>query len=105
MAHAASARIYAFAIPAQDLARALQEYSRVTGMPVAASPDVMRGRRSQPVSGTMSAERALTQLIGGANVTAQNRAGRSSSSRCRSKSAPSPWPTARRARRSRPLLR
>jgi TonB-dependent receptor len=74
-ARAASPHNYTFAIPAQDLAGALQEYSRVTGLPVAASPKVMRGRRSQAVSGTMSAERALAQLVGGANVSAQRRGG------------------------------
>jgi len=74
-AQAATARSFAFAIPAQDLARALQEYSRVTGMPVAASPDALRGRRSQSVSGTMSAERALAQLVGGANVDTLRRGG------------------------------
>ncbi|MEK7456386.1 MAG: TonB-dependent receptor [Pseudomonadota bacterium] len=70
--HAAEAR-YSFAIPAQDLAQALQEYSRVTGTPVAASPHALRGRRSRAVSGTMSAAAALQQLIGGANVAMQRR--------------------------------
>jgi TonB-dependent receptor len=74
-AQAATTRSFAFAIPAQDLARALQEYSRVTGMPVAASSDALRGRRSRAVSGTMTAERALAQLVGGANVEAQRRGG------------------------------
>ncbi|AXB76016.1 TonB-dependent receptor [Novosphingobium sp. P6W] len=74
-AHAAAERSFAFSIPAQDLARALQQYSRVTGVPVAASPDALRGRRSQAVSGTMSAERALSQLVGGANVDTQRRGG------------------------------
>lgn len=64
---------YSFAIPAQDLAQALQEYSRVTGAPVAASPHALRGRRSRAVSGTMSADSALQQLIGGANVAMQRR--------------------------------
>ncbi|XKH10505.1 TonB-dependent receptor [Novosphingobium sp. BL-52-GroH] len=74
-AQAAGPRSFAFAIPAQDLARALQEYSRVTGMPVAASPNALRGRRSASVSGTMSAERALAQLVAGANVDTQRRGG------------------------------
>lgn len=74
-AHAADARRYAFAIPAQDLARALQEFSRVTGTPVAASPDALRGRRSQAVSGTMSAEAALERMVGGAHVGTQRRGG------------------------------
>lgn len=72
-AHAADAHRYAFAIPSQDLARALQEFSRVTGTPVAASPDALRGRRSQAVSGTMSAEAALARMIDGAHVGTQRR--------------------------------
>jgi TonB-dependent receptor len=74
-ARAAETRSYAFSIPAQDLARALQQFSRVTGMPVAAAPDALRGRQSQAVSGTMSAERALALLVGGANVDARRRGG------------------------------
>ncbi|MFT4054663.1 MAG: TonB-dependent receptor [Novosphingobium sp.] len=66
---------YTFAIPAQDLAHALQEFSRVTGTPVAASPEALRGRRSQAVSGTMSAQSALQRLVGGANVDTQRRGG------------------------------
>jgi TonB-dependent receptor len=72
---AAAERRYAFAIPAQDLAHALQEFSRITGVPVAASSDALRGRRSQAVSGTMSAQGALQLLIGGANVDTQRRGG------------------------------
>lgn len=74
-AQAASQRSYRFDIPAQDLARALQEYSRVTGIPVAASPDALRGRRSQAVTGTLSAERALKLLIAGGNVDARRKGG------------------------------
>lgn len=72
---AADAHLYAFAIPSQDLARALQEFSRVTGTPVAASPDALRGRRSQAIAGTMSAQTALARLIDGAHVAAQRRGG------------------------------
>jgi TonB-dependent receptor len=72
---AAGARTYVFAIPAQDLAHALQEYSRVTGIPVAASPDALRGRRSQAVTGTMSAEQALARIVEGADVAIQRRGG------------------------------
>ena len=48
-AHAAGVQSFAFAIPAQDLGSALRQYSRVTGLQVAASADVVRGRRSSAV--------------------------------------------------------
>ena len=72
-AHAATSSQYSFAIPAQDLSRALQHYSRVTGMQVSATPDVLRGRRSQSVSGIMSAEQALATMVRGVDVETQVR--------------------------------
>ncbi|MED5547010.1 MAG: TonB-dependent receptor [Pseudomonadota bacterium] len=67
-AHAAGVQSFAFAIPAQDLGSALRQYSRVTGLQVAASADVVRGRRSSAVSGSLSSEAALTRLVAGAGV-------------------------------------
>ena len=67
-ARAAESRTYSFAIPAQDLAGALRQYSRVTGIQVAASADILRGRRSSGVSGTLNAEAALARLVAGAGV-------------------------------------
>ncbi|SLK11983.1 TonB-dependent receptor [Novosphingobium mathurense] len=66
--HAASARTFNFAIPAQDLASALRDYSRVTGLQVAASSEVLRGRRSSSVSGTLTADAALAQIVEGAGI-------------------------------------
>lgn len=64
----ASATAYIFAIPAQDLASALREYSRITGIQVAASSDVLRGRTSRAVSGRLSPTAALEQIVNGAGV-------------------------------------
>lgn len=74
-APAVAAQRHSFSIPEQDLAQALQLFSRVTGMPVAASPDVLRGRRSRAVSGMMSATEALAVLVRGAEVRTQVRGG------------------------------
>ncbi|WP_454796955.1 TonB-dependent receptor [Novosphingobium lindaniclasticum] len=74
-AQAAATGQYSFAIPAQDLGHALQEFSRVTGLQVAAAPDAVRGRRSAAVSGRMSAQQALARLVRGANVETQLRGG------------------------------
>ncbi|WP_197283120.1 STN domain-containing protein [Novosphingobium sp. ST904] len=65
-AQAAATGQYSFAIPAQDLGHALQEFSRVTGLQVAAAPEAVRGRRSAAVSGRMSAQQALARLVRGA---------------------------------------
>ncbi|WP_230280657.1 TonB-dependent receptor [Croceicoccus sp. Ery15] len=70
-AHAATAQSYSFAIPAQDLASALRQYSRTTGIQIAASADTLRGRRSAGVSGTLTAEAALERIISGAGVAVQ----------------------------------
>ncbi len=74
-APAAAAQSYSFAIPAQDLAQALQQFSRATGVPVAASPEALRGRRSQAVTGKMSVRDALALLVRGAGVDTQIRGG------------------------------
>lgn len=70
-AHAATAQSYSFAIPAQDLASALRQYSRTTGIQIAASADTLRGRRSAGVSGTLTADAALERIIAGAGVAVQ----------------------------------
>lgn len=66
--HAAEARTFHFAITAQDLSGALRDYSRVTGIQVAASADTLRGRRSPGVSGELTAGSALSRLLRGAGV-------------------------------------
>jgi len=67
----AEQRSYHFALAAQDLAGALASFSRVTGLQMSASPDALRGQRSQGVSGQMTAEQALRQLVRGAAVDAR----------------------------------
>lgn len=56
-------RSYSFSLPAQDLASAVRAFSRATGIQIAASPDAVRGRKSQPVHGTLSAEAALKRML------------------------------------------
>jgi len=72
---AAAVPRYSFTIPAQDLAQALQQFSRVTGVAVAASPEAVRGRHSRAVTGRMSTRDALALLVRGAGVDAQVRGG------------------------------
>ncbi|MBU0554433.1 MAG: TonB-dependent receptor [Alphaproteobacteria bacterium] len=67
-AQAASARMFNFSIPAGDLASALRQYSRVTGISVAAAPEVLRGRRSPGLQGTFASDVALAKIVAGAGV-------------------------------------
>ncbi|MEN7537596.1 TonB-dependent receptor [Aurantiacibacter flavus] len=67
-AYASGRSAYTFSIPAQDLASALRAYSRVTGIQVAASSDVLRGRTSRAVAGRLSPEMALARIVSGAGV-------------------------------------
>jgi iron complex outermembrane recepter protein len=62
---------YHFAVRAQDLAGALAEFSRTTGMQLSASPDALRGQRSPGVSGQMTPAQALSALVRGSNVDAR----------------------------------
>ncbi|MBH0114076.1 TonB-dependent receptor [Novosphingobium sp. YJ-S2-02] len=66
--HAAQTSRFDFAIPAQDLAGALRQYSRVTGIQIAAPADVLRGRKSPGVSGRLERDEALARLIAGSGV-------------------------------------
>lgn len=61
----------AFAIPAKDLAEALNDFSRVTGLQVAVRPDLLRGRRSQALNGQFTPAQALQKLTAGSGVEAQ----------------------------------
>lgn len=66
----AAERNFSFAIPAQDLASAVRAFSRTTAIQIAASPEALRGRRSQPVRGMLSAEQALKQMLGDTKLEA-----------------------------------
>lgn len=65
-AFAAEARAYA--IPAQELSAALVELARQSGRNLLFSPDVVKGRRSAAVSGSMSFESALNTMLAGSGL-------------------------------------
>lgn len=56
------ARTFRFDAPAKDLSDALIDFSRVTGLPMAAVPAALRNLRSQPVQGQMTAQQALSRM-------------------------------------------
>lgn len=58
-------------IARQDMSHALIALSQQTGKPVLFSPDVVRGKWSNPVNGTMAVERALAVLLRGSGLKAQ----------------------------------
>lgn len=67
-----SARVagsYQFSIKQQPLVSALNEFSQATGWQVGMSSDLARNVTSPGVSGTLSAEQALGQLLAGSNLS------------------------------------
>ena len=58
-------------IPAQDLASALEMFSRSTGMAVLVDHQLTRGRRSIAVKGRLEAGEALTRLLSGSGLMAR----------------------------------
>ncbi|WP_285415087.1 secretin and TonB N-terminal domain-containing protein [Pseudomonas sp. efr-133-TYG-5] len=58
-------------IPAQELAHALDQYSRATGMAVLVDSQLSRGRRSLAVDGEYTAADALRRLLGGSGLMAK----------------------------------
>lgn len=58
-------------IPAQDLARALDQYSHATGVAVLVDSQLSRGRRSLAVDGEYTAADALRRLLGGSGLMAR----------------------------------
>ncbi len=58
-------------IPAQDLAGALDQYSRATGVAVLVDSQLSRGRRSLAVDGEYTAADALRRLLGGSGLMAR----------------------------------
>lgn len=65
---AAEAAMFAFDIPAQPLSSALVAYSQQSGIPVVAPMELLDGKRSQPVQGTLDANQALTLLLAGSGL-------------------------------------
>jgi len=64
-----------FNIPAQRLADALRAYSEATGRDVIAASQLLEGRRSSAVRGRLSPDAALTRLLAGTGLVAENVAG------------------------------
>ncbi|WP_299176890.1 TonB-dependent receptor [uncultured Brevundimonas sp.] len=60
-----------FSIPAQDLSMALNDFSRTTGLQVAAQPEILRGRRSSAVEGRFTPAQALSRLTASSGVQAR----------------------------------
>lgn len=59
---------FQFAIPAQSLDSALSSFSRQTGLQIAASEVLLRGKRSQAVNGRLSPRAALARLMSGSGI-------------------------------------
>lgn len=60
-----------FNIQAGDLATALQRYSAATGVQLVYSSDLVAGKRSPGVSGQMTPQQALGQLLAGSGLSAR----------------------------------
>jgi TonB-dependent receptor len=65
----------AFSIPAQPLDEALIAFARATGAQVLYAPEIARGLQSSPVSGILSPEQALEQLLAGTSVSVASHSG------------------------------
>lgn len=68
---AQSDRTPAFDIPAQPLAQALTAFGRRSGLQVAFDPAVVAGKTSKAVTGAMTPEQALRQLLAGSGLAYQ----------------------------------
>ena len=68
---AQASRTATFDIAAQPLAQALTAFGRQSGMQIAVDTAAVAGKASAGVSGTMTAEQALRQLLAGSGLTYQ----------------------------------
>ncbi len=68
---AQASRTTTFDIAAQPLAQALTAFGRQSGMQIAVDTAAVAGKTSAGVSGTMTAEQALRQLLAGSGLTYQ----------------------------------
>lgn len=59
-----------FAIPAQELSSALDQYSKASGMGILVDRELTLGRRSAPVQGRFGAREALERLLAGSGLMA-----------------------------------
>ena len=60
-----------FSIPAQPLAAAISAFIRTTGWEVGYSSQIVNGKTSHPVSGSMTSAQALQTLLGGTGLRIQ----------------------------------
>jgi outer membrane receptor protein involved in Fe transport len=65
---AIAAETKAYVVPAQDLSTALVELARQSSRNLLFSPDVVKGKRSTAISGTMSFESALNTMLSGSGL-------------------------------------
>ncbi|PYG77051.1 outer membrane receptor protein involved in Fe transport [Pseudomonas sp. RV120224-01b] len=65
----ALAQVHSFDIPAQKLAIALINFGQQSGLQVSVDPDLLDGLHSTAVSGQLSSEAALAQLLLGTGIT------------------------------------
>src|SRR3546814_9504651 len=64
----------AFDIPAQDLGGALRAFAQASGVQVIFDGDALRGKRSQALKGSYSADAALNALLRGSGSAAHRNA-------------------------------
>jgi iron complex outermembrane receptor protein len=65
----AGATIHEFNIPAQALSEALIVFGQQSGLQVSASSELVSGKQAAAVSGAMTAEQALSQLLTGSGLS------------------------------------
>ncbi len=68
---AQAGRTTAFDIPALPLSQALTTFGRQSGMQIAVDSAAVAGKTSAPVTGSMTADQALRQLLSGSGLTYQ----------------------------------
>ncbi|MFN4119193.1 secretin and TonB N-terminal domain-containing protein [Acidovorax sp.] len=68
MAATAPTAAATFNIPAQPLPEALAQFARQSGAQLAYPPDLVQGRRAQPVQGARSPDAALAELLRGSGL-------------------------------------
>ncbi len=71
----AAARVFAVRVPAQPLGAALNELSKQTGLQVFAAGEMVAGVQSREVSGQLSMEQALRQMLAGTALEATRTSG------------------------------
>ena len=67
-AQTAAAATVSFDIPAQDLGTALTEFARQSGQEMLFAPDIVAGKTSAPLSGELSREAAMAELLKGTGL-------------------------------------